>query len=305
MSLNDDAQIDTSQIEDRRGSGGGAGLGGLRGIPIPTSKTGLIITAIIVLVTLIGGGFGANSLLGGGGDSGQNVSQCTSANPDRLDDTDCRNALYVNSVQAYWQKELPQDFGKDYQRATTVFFSQAVSTGCGQADTDVGPFYCPVDHKVYIDLSFYDELASRFGASGEFAQPYVLAHEYGHHVQSLLGTEAAVRRAQQRDPGAENKYSVMLELQADCYAGVWTKHATQTKDAAGKPIFTSLTQDQINQALQAAAAVGDDAIQKKMGGGVDESKFTHGSSADRQKWFSTGYSSGAPKACDTFGGSLS
>src|SRR6476659_6558380 len=154
MSLNDDAQIDTSQIEDRRGRGGG-GLGGLSGIPIPTSKTGLIITGIIVLVTLIGGGFGANSLLGGGSDNGQDVSQCSSAHPDRLDDTDCRNALYVNSVQAFWQKELPQDFGKQYQRATTVFFSQAVSTGCGQADTNVGPFYCPEDHKVYIDLAFY------------------------------------------------------------------------------------------------------------------------------------------------------
>lgn len=305
MSLNDDAQIDTSQIEDRRGRGGGAGLGGLSGIPIPTSKSGLIITVIIVLVTLIGGGFGANSLLGGGGDSsGQDVSQCTTDHPDRLDDTDCRNALYVNSVQAFWQKELPQDFGKQYVKANTVFFSQAVDTGCGQADTNVGPFYCPEDHKVYIDLTFYDELASQFGAPGEFAQPYVLAHEYGHHVQSLLGTEAAVRRAQQRDPGAENKYSVMLELQADCYAGVWTKHATQTTDAAGRPIFKSVTQAQINEALQAAASVGDDAIQKKMGGGVDESKFTHGSSEQRQHWFSTGYDTGEPKQCDTFGNSL-
>jgi len=303
MSLNDDAQIDTSQIEDRRGSGGGR-LGGLGGIPIPTSKSGLILTAIIVLITLIGGGFGANSLLGGD-DSGPDVSTCTSANPERLDDTDCRNALYVNSVQAFWQKELPQSFGDQYQKANTVFFSQAVSTGCGEADANVGPFYCPADHKVYIDLSFYDQLASRFGAPGQFAQAYVLAHEYGHHVQSLLGTEAEVRRAQQRDPGAENKYSVMLELQADCYAGVWTKHATQTTDAAGRPIFKSLSQEQINEALQAAAAVGDDAIQKKMGGGVDESQFTHGSSADRQKWFDTGYDSGEPKSCDTFGGSLS
>jgi uncharacterized protein len=306
MSLNDDAQIDTGQIEDRRGSGGGgAGLGGLSGIPIPTSKSGLIITAIIVLITLVGGGFGANSLLGGGNDSGQDVNQCTSAHPDRLDDTDCRNALYVNSVQAFWQKELPQDFGKQYAKANTVFFSQAVSTGCGQADTNVGPFYCPADHKVYIDLAFYDELASRFGASGQFAQAYVLAHEYGHHVQSLLGTEAAVRRAQQRDPGSENAYSVMLELQADCYAGVWSKHATQTTDASGRPIFKNLTQAQINEALQAASAVGDDAIQKKMGGGVDESKFTHGSSADRQKWFMTGYESGEPNKCDTFQGKLS
>jgi predicted metalloprotease len=304
MDVNDNAQIDTSQIDDRRGRPGGGGMGGLRGIPIPTSKGGLIVTVIMVLLALVGGGFGANSLIGGGNDSGQNVSTCTAAHPDRLDDTDCRNALYVNSIQNFWGNELPKVFGKQYQTAKTVFFSQAVDTGCGQADTNVGPFYCPADHQVYIDLNFYDELASRFGASGQFAQPYVLAHEYGHHIQSLLGTEAAVRRAQQQNPDATNRYSVMLELQADCYAGVWTKHATETTDQAGRKIFNSVSQQDINQALEAAASVGDDAIQKKMGGGVDESQFTHGSSADRQKWFTTGYSTGDPKACDTFGSAL-
>jgi uncharacterized protein len=182
-----------------------------------------------------------------------------------------------------------------------VFFSQAVNTGCGQADSGVGPFYCPEDNLVYIDLTFYDELANRFGAKGEFAQPYVLAHEYGHHVQDLLGTEEQMRRAQQRDPNNANRYSVMLELQADCYSGVWTRHATETTSTGGQPLFTSITQDDVNQALNAAAAVGDDAIQKKMGGGVDESKFTHGSSQDRQRWFSQGYNTGDPKGCDTFG----
>jgi predicted metalloprotease len=303
MDVNENAQIDTSQIDDRRGRAGlgGGGLGGVP-IPIPTSKGGLIVTIVMLVIALAGGGYFGRGLIGGGSD--QDVSQCTSAHPDRLNDPDCRNALYVNSIQDYWQTALPETFGTPYQKAKTVFFSQAVDTGCGSADTSVGPFYCPQDHQVYIDLAFYDELATRFGASGAFAQPYVLAHEYGHHVQSLIGTSDQVNRAQQRDPNNANKYSVMLELQADCYAGVWAKHATETKDQAGQPIFPQVTQQDIAQAMEAAGAVGDDAIQKKMGGGVDESQFTHGSSEQRQHWFSTGYSTGQPKACDTFGSAL-
>ncbi|HZD99604.1 MAG TPA: neutral zinc metallopeptidase, partial [Micromonosporaceae bacterium] len=142
-------------------------------------------------------------------------------------------------------------------------------------------------------------------AKGEFAQPYVLAHEYGHHIQDIVGTEAAMRRVQQRDPGNANKLSVMLELQADCYAGVWAKHAESTTDTHGTPIFTSITSQDIQDAVTAAGAVGDDAIQKKMGGRVDESAFTHGSSAQRERWLTTGYSTGDPKACDTFGSALS
>ncbi len=170
---------------------------------------------------------------------------------------------------------MPQAFGRPYQPAKTTFFSQSVNTACGQADSGVGPFYCPEDDKIYIDLTFYNELATRFGAKGEFAQPYVLAHEYGHHIQDLLGTEAQMRRAQERDPGNANTYSVMLELQADCYSVTWTKHA-----------------------------VGDDAIQKKVSGRVDEHKFTHGTSEQRQHWFSQGYQTGDPRSCDTFGNAL-
>jgi predicted metalloprotease len=309
MELNENAQVDTSQIEDQRGSGGGGGFG----IPIPGGggggRGGLIATVIAILVALLGGGGVVASQMGGGGggtaDNGNLNESCATGNPDHTKQTDCRNALYVNSIQNFWSKELPQVSGKAYQKAPTVFFSQQVNTGCGAADSGVGPFYCPPDHKVYIDLAFYDELANRFGAKGEFAQPYVLAHEYGHHIQSLLGTEAQMRRAQERDPNNANKYSVMLELQADCYSGVWSKHATETTDANGQPIFKSITEADIKQALDAAAAVGDDTIQKKMGGGqVDESKFTHGSSAMRQKWFNTGYQSGEPKSCDTFGNSI-
>ncbi|GAA1791268.1 neutral zinc metallopeptidase [Luedemannella flava] len=296
MELNENAEADTSQVTDRRGSGGGLG-----GIPIPIGGLGGGIGGLVVLALLVIGGFvGGNTLFGGEGDNGNIEESCSTANPDRLKNADCRNLLYVNSIQAYWEKALPESFGEQYQQADTNFFSQAVSTGCGNADSGVGPFYCPQDDQVYIDLTFYNELANRFGADGEFAQPYVLAHEYGHHVQDLLGTEADVRRQMERDPGNQNALSVKLELQADCYAGVWAKHATETTSRSGKPIFKSITQADIDQALDAAAAIGDDAIQKKMGGSVDESKFTHGSSAQRKQWFTTGYQSGDPKSCNTF-----
>jgi predicted metalloprotease len=307
MDLNENADLDSSQVEDARGSGGGGG--GLGGIPIPIGggggKLGMIITLVVVVGMLIAGGSFGSSLLGGGGGKADNSKiqqKCDKSNPNRFQDTDCRNLLYVNSIQAYWQTALPQTFGKQYSPANTRFFQGNVSTGCGAADSGVGPFYCPADDKVYIDLTFYNELANRFGAKGQFAQPYVLAHEYGHHIQDLLGTEAQMRRAQQRDPGNANKYSVLLELQADCYAGVWTNHATETKDAKGQALFKNVTDQDVQEALTAAAAVGDDSIQKKVGNGqVDESKFTHGSAQQRQHWFTQGYSTGDPRGCDTFG----
>jgi predicted metalloprotease len=294
MSLNENADIDTSQVTDVRGSGGG-------GLRLPGGG-GLIGTLVVLGLLIIGGITGVNVLDGGDGPGAGNdlSAACSSANPERLKQRDCRNALYVNSIQDYWSKELPRLYGEQYQKVDTVFFSGAVNSGCGQAESGMGPFYCPNDHLVYIDLSFYDELASRFGAAGEFAQPYVLAHEYGHHVQSLLGTEALVRRSQERDPANANKLSVMMELQADCYAGVWAKHATETTDASGKPIFKSVTQQDIDQALEAASSIGDDVIQKKAGGPVNESKFTHGTAAQRKGWFSTGYQSGDPRSCSTF-----
>jgi predicted metalloprotease len=304
VEINERADIDTSQIEDRRSGGGGLRGGGAGiPIPIPSGKGGWIGLVVTVLLLLLGGGFGVNQITGGGGD-GDTALNCDASNPNRFEERDCRNALYINSVQDYWQTALPERFGKPYRKAKTVFFAQAVQTGCGSADAGVGPFYCPPDQQVYIDLSFFDLLASRFGARGEFAQPYVLAHEYGHHIQTLLGTEAQMRRAQQRDPGNANQYSVMLELQADCYAGVWAGHATETKDMQGDPFFSSITDQDINEGLEAAAAVGDDAIQKKSGGGIDESQFTHGTSAQRQQWFKRGFDTGDPKACDTFGNAL-
>jgi uncharacterized protein len=320
MELNENANLDTSQVEDVRGSGGGGGVfggggfgggGGMGGLPIPVGggKIGLIITVIVVLGMLVGGGiFGSNLLGGSSGDQQASSTslneKCGTANPNRFQDVDCRNLLYVNSIQNYWTKALPQTFGNSYTPATTRFFSQSVNTGCGQADSGVGPFYCPSDRHVYIDLTFYTELANRFGASGEFAQPYVLAHEYGHHVQNLLGTSDAVSRAQQRDPGNANKYSVMLELQADCLAGVWAKNATSTTDVSGQALFKSVTSQDIQHALDTAAAIGDDTIQQKAGMQVNPDKFTHGTSAQRKQWFTTGYNSGNGKSCDTFGNAL-
>ena len=296
MELNENAEIDTSQVEDRRGSGGG---GGLSGLPIPGGIPGLIITVIVVLA---GGGLGI-SQLGGNGDPGPadngNIQQeCSAAN--KLQQLECRNTLYVNAIQDYWKDALPASLKKVYRPANTVIFRQSVTPGCGQADAGVGPFYCPADDKVYIDFSFYDVLANQLGAPGEFAQPYVLAHEYGHHVQDLIGTEAQMRRQQERDPGNANELSVRLELQADCYAGSWATHATEADTAKGVKIFKSLTDEDIRQGIQTAGQIGDDTLQQRGGGRVNPKEFTHGTSAQRQSWFKRGFDYGDPRQCDTF-----
>lgn len=196
------------------------------------------------------------------------------------------------NVQAFWRDQL-QKTAKTYDVAKLVLFTDRTASGCGAASAQTGPFYCPSDRKVYLDLGFFQELKTRFGAKGgDFAEAYVVAHEYGHHVQDVLGTERRVRLLQSRDPGEVNALSVNLELQADCYAGVWG-HAAY---GAGK-----VSEAEVAQALDAAAAVGDDRIQKEMRGRVNPETFTHGSSAARQKWFNTGMSTGDPGACDTFG----
>jgi hypothetical protein len=316
MELNNDADLDSGQVEDLRGStgggGGGLGGGGLGGLPIPIGggKIGLIITLIIVIGGVcLGGSFGTGIL--GGSDSGTQQAdngdlnkRCDKSNADRFKDVDCRNLLYVNSVQAYWTATLPKTFDKQYTAATTRFFDGSVNTGCGAADSGVGPFYCPADNHIYIDLTFYNELSNRFGASGEFAAPYVLAHEYGHHIQTLLGTEAKMRQSQERDQANANKYSVMLELQADCYAGSWAKGASATTDKSGNALFTSITDKDIQEAVTTAEAIGDDTIQKKSGGKVNQDQFTHGSSAQRKQWFLQGYNTGDPRQCDTFNGAV-
>ncbi|HYT10780.1 MAG TPA: neutral zinc metallopeptidase [Mycobacteriales bacterium] len=304
MTFNDDASLDTSQVGDRRGfPGGGLAIGG--------GGLGIVGLIIYLLVSLLGGGSGSGS--GSGSDNplrdGQNgavpaeqLSSTCKTGKDANQKPECRIVGYTNSVQAYWRQAFGSTNG-GYQPAQTIIFTGGTQTGCGQASSAVGPFYCPADGKVYLDLGFFDELSSRFGAKGgPFAQAYVVAHEYGHHVQNLLGTSDRVGRAGGQT-GPESA-SVRLELQADCYAGVWANHAKQTTDAQGRPLFTDITEQDIATALDAAAAVGDDRIQKRAQGRVTPESFTHGTSEQRQKWFTTGFRSGRPGACDTFTGSI-
>ncbi|WP_214411455.1 KPN_02809 family neutral zinc metallopeptidase [Sphaerisporangium fuscum] len=293
MDFRDDVDLDASQVEQRGGGGGFPG----GGLAIGGGAAG-----IIALIAALIFGVNPGDILGrGGGDTGgtaptSNLSQECKKGSDADQSENCRVVGVVNSIQAYWKTAFDRRGKNAYVPAKTVLFSQAVNTGCGQATSQVGPFYCPSDKHVYLDLSFFDELQSKFGAKGgPFAQAYVIAHEYGHHVQDLIGT---MDRVGGNSQGAESA-SVRLELQADCYAGVWAKNAVDT-GFYEKPF----TQTDIQEALDAAAAVGDDRIQEKAQGRVDPEAFTHGTADQRMKWFSTGYTSGEPAKCDTFRGSI-
>ncbi|KAA9378874.1 neutral zinc metallopeptidase [Microbispora amethystogenes] len=286
MDFDDRAQLDTSQVEDVGGGGGFRG-GGL--------AVGGGAAGIIALIVALIFGINPGNITGGGEEptgaqpTTDLSSQCKSG-ADADQSEKCRVVGVVNSIQKYWGDQV-----QGYTKAKTTLFSGGVQTGCGAADSSVGPFYCPNDKHVYLDLSFFDELQSRFGAKGgPFAQAYVIAHEYGHHVQDLLGTMNKVGQEQ----GAESG-SVRLELQADCYAGVWAKNAVSTGFYAEE-----FTDADIKEAIDAAAAVGDDHIQEQAQGRVNPDAFTHGTSAQRTKWFKNGYESGDPGRCDTFSGSI-
>ena len=291
------AGLDTSQIEDRRGMGGGFPGGGVALGGGGLGAAGIVIYLLFALLNGSGGLSGPLSNLDNQTASGQPPGQVLRQECKTGADTnkeDCRIVADVNSIQAYWTGGLRQE-GRQYSGSPTVFYSGATDTGCGQASSDVGPFYCPPDRTVYIDLGFFDELTSRFGAQGgPFAEAYVLAHEYGHHVQDQFGILDRIGNDRQGPQSA----SVRSELQADCYAGVWANHAVQTGYIA------DLSPQDIAQGLDAAAAVGDDRIQAETQGQVSPETWTHGSSAQRKKWFSTGYRTGKRAACDTWKGSV-
>jgi predicted metalloprotease len=294
------ARVDTSQVTDLRGQGGGRTVrrGGMA--VGGGSLIGLIVTLILVF-TGGGGGLGGLAPLEGeevgspqGGGGGPAETECRDVTEATEQRDDCRLVFAISSIQSYWSQAF-QGSGRNYQPVDTVFFDGEVNTACGVASAAVGPFYCPGDKLVYIDLGFFDTLQEDFGAEGgPFAQAYVLAHEYGHHVQDLLG---ALDQGGDRE-GAESS-SVRTELQADCYAGVWAHNAVTEGS-----LIEELTQQDIAEGLDAAAAVGDDRIQQRAQGAVNPETWTHGSSEQRQRWFMTGYQSGDPGACDTFSGGI-
>lgn len=290
----------TQGIEDRRsqgggGFGGGFGMGG-GGLAIPAGLGGggtLLVIALVVVLNLLGGG-SAGSLgaaldpLGGGGPV-EPVGTVDLGNEG--DQVEFVGAV-LNDANDLWQDTFSRA-GETYERAPLVLFSGGTRSGCGSATSSTGPFYCPADHKVYVDLDFFDELRQRFGAPGDFAQAYVIAHEVGHHVQTITGIEAQVSQARQQDPGRANDLSVAMELQADCLAGVWAQSVYEQGD---------LEAGDIEEALGAAKAVGDDRIQAGSGMTINPETWTHGSAEQRSRWFNTGYTTGDPAACDTFGG---
>jgi predicted metalloprotease len=268
----------SGDVEDRRGSGRG---GGLR-----LGIGGFILLGVLSLV------FKQNffTLLDTGGGTGGGVSGPPASVSPEEEKLVHFVSFVLDDVQATWTREF-QGMGQSYGRAKLVLFTDSVRSGCGFAEGAMGPFYCPADQKVYIDLGFYQELKNRFGASGDFAQAYVLAHEVGHHVQDLLGLEGRMRDAQQQRPQDAKALSVRFELQADCLAGVWA-HSTQQRNI--------LEAGDVEEALGAAAAVGDDRIQKQATGRVNPESWTHGSSRQRMQWFNTGLQKGRVQECDTF-----
>jgi len=287
------------QIEDRRGQSGG-GLGGVLGgggggipIPIPGGKAGGGIGTIIVVIVLfllfsgvLGGGEGGG-IPGLGGLGGGAAEPGGTLNPQG--DVDQQLAYDVSLIQAFWAKEFSAA-GKDYPETKLVLFEDSTSSPCGPASSATGPFYCPADQKVYLDLGFFDQLRSQFGAKGgDFAMAYVVAHEFGHHVQNALGISQQVEQRAQADPSIKNDLSVRVELQADCLAGVWAHSAAADREPGD-----------IEEALSAASAVGDDRIQEKTTGRIDPEGWTHGSAEQRTAWFTKGYDSGSTDTCDTF-----
>jgi uncharacterized protein len=296
-------QGDSSMIDDRRGAGAGGASGGFGrggfgggGMPFPMKAGGGLIGVVVMLAIVLlprllsGGGFtpapsgglspGLDTPSGGSGDG----VECST----ELEQIVCGG---VEDVQTFWIGQF-EAAGRDYPQAQTALFTGSVETGCGTASSSTGPFYCPADSTVYFDVDFLAQLQEEFGATGDLAAQYIVAHEYGHHVQNVLGISSQVRELEQQNPSQANAYSVRLELQADCLAGVWAHDAA----ARGQFDFDA----EVQEALNAAAAVGDDRIQQQTQGRVDPHSFTHGTSEQRATWFRRGFDSGSSDSCDTF-----
>lgn len=277
---------ESDNVEDRRSGGGGMPVFGGRSIGIGT-----------IVIALVGGwALGINPLTILGMLSGGGAPVAVQQGPAQRPPADDQMARFVSTVLAdtedVWANVFRQQ-GGGYQEPRLVLFRGSTPTACGAGQAAMGPFYCPADQKVYIDLGFYETLKTRLGAPGDFAQAYVIAHEVGHHVQNLLGISERVDRARGRVSQADfNRLSVQLELQADCFAGVWAHHAQQARQI--------LEQGDVEEAMNAAAKIGDDALQGARGGAVVPESFTHGTSAQRQRWFNTGLQSGSVQRCDTF-----
>ncbi len=277
---------DRGNVEDLRGRSGGMRMGGI-------GLGGLLVVLLLTWLT----GVDFLSLIGGGGvpmpDTAPTTGGPVASSPDEEKMVDFVDAV-MEDAQGLWGGLL----GDRYRRTTTRLFRDAIESGCGFAQSATGPFYCPADQRVYLDLGFFSELRSRFGAPGDFAQAYVLTHELGHHVQALIGVESQVRQMQQARPDQRNALSVRMELQADCFSGVWGHHAARPgRSQQGR---VELEPGDLEEGLNAAASIGDDRLQRMAGGRVAPDRFTHGTSEQRVTWFRRGFDSGDPRACETF-----
>ncbi len=286
--------------------GGSGGLGGVLGGALGGRRRGglgggmkagggmiglVVLLATVFLPQLLGGASGQSVGIGGGSSA---ASSQTTGGDDETCSSEAEQILCgaTIDVQEFWLEEFPRSFNQEYEVTQTVFFSGFTNTGCGQASAQTGPFYCPADHLVYFDLDFLAQLQAQFDAPGDLAAQYIVAHEYGHHIQNILGINAQMRQLQENDPRNANKYSVALELQADCLAGVWANDANRRNQFDNDA--------EIQEAINAAEAVGDDRIQQQTQGRVSPESFTHGTSEQRRQWFQRGFETGDPNRCNTF-----